>query len=212
MLNINKARQITVNYNCILSCNCLSFNQSHSRIKNLINQLKIPQVILLQEIWHPKISINIPKYQKPLQSLRQKKRGGGLSIHTRDDIDFEEYTEINNMQLNHIEKLAVIVKNTKKFLLINIYRPPNENYYESLVEIGNILEKATNSKLPFTLIGDFNIDFASKNHIQRKCTELSNSAINWWQNEILQINLKHVSVKISFQSLCHRVFCFALCC
>ena len=172
MLNINKARQITENYNCILSCNVLSFNQSHSRIKNLINQLKIPQVILLQEIWHPKISINIPNYQKPLQSLRQKKRGGGLSIHIRDDIDFEEYIEINNMKLNHIEKLAVIVKNTKKFLLINIYRPPNENYNESLVELGNILEKATNSQLPFTLIGDFNIDLASKNHIARKYTEL----------------------------------------
>ena len=69
MLNIKQAKQITENNNCILSCNCQSFNQSHSRIKHLIKQLKVPQLILLQEIWHPKISIKIPNYQKPIQSL-----------------------------------------------------------------------------------------------------------------------------------------------
>ena len=117
MLNIKQAKQITENNNCILSCNCQSFNQSHSRIKHLIKQLKVPQLILLQEIWHPKISINIPNYQKPIQSLRQKKRGGGLSIHIRDDIDFEEFGEINDKKLDHLEKLPIIINKAKGTLV-----------------------------------------------------------------------------------------------
>ena len=71
-----------------------------------------------------------------------------------------------------MEKLAIVIKNAKQFLLFNIYRPPKSNINNFLLEISKILELATNSGLPFSLIGDFNIDLATKNYITRKYTDI----------------------------------------
>ena len=125
MLNLLEAKQITSNFHTILSCNIQSFTQNHEKIKDLINNLNLPLAIALQEVWHPKISAMIPNYQNPVLALRNKNRGGGVSVHIRDDINFEEYKEINSIKTNNLEKVAVLIKNTKHFILVNIYRPPN---------------------------------------------------------------------------------------
>jgi hypothetical protein len=172
MLNLEQAKQITSNFHSILSCNCQSFNQSHFKIKYLIDKLKFPQICLLQEVWQPKICTKIPNYQTPIQSLRNTNRGGGLSIYIRDDIDYHEHNEINTIVTNNIEKLAVVIKNKKQFILINIYRPPNTHFNESLKEIGKIIDLATKSGLPFCLVGDFNIDLTSGNYTTNRYTDL----------------------------------------
>ena len=172
MLNIEQATEINRNHNSILSCNIQSFNQAHTKIKTLINELKFPQVVLLQEIWHPKINTHIPNYQTPLQATRILTRGGGLSIYIRDDLDYDEFKEINDLKTNEIEKLAVRINNKKQFILVNIYRPPNSNIKEGLKEISKIMEIASKTGIPFSLIGDFNIDLAHDNHVSKKYTDL----------------------------------------
>ena len=92
-------------------------------------------------------------------------------VYARDDINFEEYQDIISIHTKNIEKTAILVKNTKRFILVNLYRPPNSNFNESLVEISLILEKAILSGLPFIVVGDFNIDISIDNYITRKYTD-----------------------------------------
>ena len=128
MLNLHEAKQITSKFHSIISANIQSFNQNHEKIKDLVIQLNFPQIIALQEVWHPKLNTVIPNYQSPVQALRSKNRGGGLLVYARDDINFEEYQDIISLHTKSIEKTAILVKNTKRFILVNLYRPPNSNF------------------------------------------------------------------------------------
>ena len=76
MINTDHAKAISINYNTIFSCNVQSYNKNHDRIKNLVNQLKSPLIVALQEMWHPKINPQIANYHKPIVSLRKKKKVG----------------------------------------------------------------------------------------------------------------------------------------
>ena len=172
MLNIKDAKSISNNFNCILSINCQSYNQSHQKIKSLINQLRLPQIILLQEMWQPKISSNIANYHPPVEFLRKNTQGGGVATYIRQDINYQECKEINTIVTISIEKVAVITENSKKCIVIDIYRPPKPNYAESQIELEKILEAATKTGIPFTLIGDLNVDLLMDNYIARKYIDL----------------------------------------
>ena len=173
MLTLKETAEISTTYNTILSCNCQSLNHNkHSKLKTLVDDIKFPLAVVLQEVWHPKIATSIPNYQKPIQNLRGKGRGGGLSTYVRTDIVFTEHLGINELETIDVEKLAVIIENPKKFILINLYRPPKSNQNNSIREIETIIETATHSMLPFVILGDINFDLLTNNHISNKYTDM----------------------------------------
>ena len=172
MLNAQQALLVTQKNKCMLSINCQSFNKSHLSIKNLVKELQLPQILLLQEIWHPKINTSIANYQKPIIRTRANRKGGGLAAYFRNDINFKENDELNSIKTTEIEKLAVTIKGKKPFVIMNIYRPPNSNTIESLKELEKLLVAVTNQAIPFTLIGDLNVDLATENYISKRYTDL----------------------------------------
>ena len=107
-----------------------------------------------------------------IELLRKNTQGGGVATYIRQDINYQECKEINTIVTNSIEKVAVIIENSKKFIVINIYRPPKPNYAESQNELEKILEAAMKTGIPFTLIGDLNVDLLMDNYIARKYIDL----------------------------------------
>ena len=76
-LDIENAKKECKNYHfSLLTCNVQSFNKNSEAIKSLIYTLN-PSIINLQEIWQPKISMQMENYHVPITHLRTSKRGGG---------------------------------------------------------------------------------------------------------------------------------------
>ena len=126
----------------ILSCNIQSYNANHEKIKNLINDLGTPKILAFQELWQPKISTNIPGYHKPSELIRKNKRGGGVSIYCKSTLNYNQYEPINNIECNELEKIAIVVEDTKNkpYLIINCYRPPSSNFKTSMKELKKVIE------------------------------------------------------------------------
>ena len=138
-----------------------------------------PQFYGLSETWlKPNIPdnlINIPGYNllrndRQTQHLNgQNKRGGGIVIYCRNDLNFTQLTgppfTISN---EHIETIVTLFqeKMTKKCYIITLYRPPNgdvENFCEQIDNLCKSLPDRENSDL--IIGGDFNINFAkNSNH------------------------------------------------
>ena len=91
-----------------------------------------------------------------IELLRKNTQGGGVATYIRQDINYRECKEINTIVTNSIEKVAVIIESSKKFIVINTYRPLKPNYAESQNELEKILEAAMKTGIPFTHIGDLN--------------------------------------------------------
>ena len=134
----------------------------------------IPQFYGLSETWlKPNIPdnlINIPGYNllrndRQIQHLNgQNKRGGGIVVYCRNDLNFTQLTgppfTISN---EHIETIVTLFqeKMTKKCYIITLYRPPNgdvENFCEQIDNLCKSLPDRENSDL--IIGGDFNINFA----------------------------------------------------
>ena len=160
--------------NSILTCNVQSINKNFNAVKDLILRLEHLKIIILVEIWQPKISFSIDNYHDPINFIRNKKRGGGLSIIIHESLRYQNFDEINNLKCTEIEKLAVITyeKNGKRTLVIGCYRPPNVDLRKSLKELESIMEIAHLTNLPTIITGDFNINLAETNHIGSKYIEL----------------------------------------
>ena len=185
-IELNEALEYTeLNTNSILSCNIQSYNSNAESLKNVVYQLD-PSIINLCEIWQPKLCTTIENYHPPLSKLRKNRQGGGISIYIKQDLNFEEFEPINKLECKDLEKLSTLIinpdNNVGTFLLISIYRPPNSNFKNSLIELKNIIDKAFQSKKPFIVAGDVNIDCLSNNYNKTQYIDLLQS---------LQLNLKN---------------------
>ena len=83
--------------NSILTCNVQSINKNFNAVKDLIIRLEQIKIIVLVEIWQPKISFSIDNYHDPINFIREKKRGGGLSIIIHESLRYQNFDEINNL-------------------------------------------------------------------------------------------------------------------
>jgi exonuclease III len=101
--------------------------------------------------------------------LRQFKRGGGVAIWVRNDIDYKLEKTINDLIFTQIEHLAIeTTYAATKTTIITIYRPPNSKPKESLEELELLIKIATNPNNPLIITGDLNIDTNKPHHPLKK--------------------------------------------
>lgn len=135
-IDIDEAKNLCPNYNrSILSCNIQSFNKNHDSIKALISEVK-PSIISLQEIWDPKITMDLPNYHPPLKFIWPLR-----AILIKDNLMYENFEAIDKLNCEFVEKIAVKIvdSNCKTFLLISLYRPPGNNFKSCINDIREIL-------------------------------------------------------------------------
>lgn len=157
---------------------CQSFNQKYKRvegqfsaihlnmrsIKNKADTLEIFlqsliakfSVIILTETWLTKEDIPPHLLGYKCETVcREEKRGGGIAIYLKDNLQCQIMDDFTRMNEN-VESLFVKVSNT---IVAALYRPPSGNMQEFMYSIENAF--CVLGSKPFIILGDVNIDTIS---------------------------------------------------
>ena len=171
-INIEQTyKRILSHHNSIISANIRSYQCNKLYLDDLIQKVK-PTVICLTEMWSP-YNPNISGYQRPIMSLRKKRRGGGVAAFITSEASYSTPNNINNIQTKYIEKIAINVEHrNQKTLIVTIYRPPKSKVKESLEEIEQVLIEAYKTSDKLIITGDFNFDLLHMDHNCKKYINL----------------------------------------
>ena len=147
----------------IISQNVRSNNTNGNKLKDLILETDA-DIIGIQETWNKDIFIDGYK----TLSNHRKTRGGGVSILTKQQLNFQTEDTLTNKD---IELISI---KSESFKIINIYRPPSGNIANLISTLEMFIQKSDTSKLMIT--GDFNINF---NISTKHSTNLVNTLLNY---------------------------------
>lgn len=100
--------------------------------------------------------IHVPHYNV-IRNDRDR-RGGGIVIYIHDNVVYEEIIVPDSVKQLEVLCILIRLKNTKPFLFVNWYRPPNKThllncYEELLIYLGSF-------NTPIILMGDVNFNIA----------------------------------------------------
>ena len=97
-----------------------------------------------------------------VNNYREDRRGGGVSLLIRNDIDFVRRSDLDILSCSTESVFVEIPKsciNSKKNVIVgSIYRPPNTNCEEFLDYIKNVLDKINLENKICYLAGDYNLN------------------------------------------------------
>jgi len=152
----------------VVSLNIRSLSKHYMDLRELLQAKIKPDIIALQEIWAASGKFHIPGFNLELNRRNcknsTKKRGGGTAIYIRDDISYTTITDLNLEEIDCIESIAILIKNTA---IINIYRPPNgelDSFNSKLEQITTDISRKYMRK-NILITGDMNIDLLKHNHL-----------------------------------------------
>jgi len=124
----------------ILQNNIQSINTSLPLLRLTVQKLNI-DIILLQEVWHPKEeSINIRNYTQPIVKVRNGNEGGGVAIITRRNVKKVHLTEYDTDGLEAV--WADVKVGNIRTVVGSVYIPPGDVNALHLLDdvIGKILQ------------------------------------------------------------------------
>lgn len=147
---------------------------THQNIRGLTNKIELLELFVCEE--NPDLlcltehslkayqieNVVIQNYKLQSYFCRSQKKGGGVSIWSRPEIDCREIT-CRQFSIEGICELAAVsvkLYNGRKLLLLAVYRPPSndiDQFFETMCETLNTLEKNHSTVM---VIGDFNIDLS----------------------------------------------------
>ena len=110
----------------------------------------------------------LPNYHEPYQKYRINRKGGGVLLYVRDNIQYRTRPDWQ-MGQDFIENIFIEIErrslNTTKNVIIGlIYRVPDSNADLFNKELLDILQKITKENKFIYIMGDYNLDFL-------KCSE-----------------------------------------
>ena len=88
--------------------------------------------------------------------------GGGICFYIKSTINFSVRTDLN---VDELENLCIEIRkpNSKPFIVVNWYRPPNSPI-GLFSHLENLIARLDLTNLEFFLLGDMNADMASTNY------------------------------------------------
>ena len=101
---------------------------------------------------------------------REGKKGGGISLYIKDNINFINRKDLNVME-SHIEALFIEITKeenniSKNCLICVVYRPPNNDVNLFTNSLSEIIQKYDLSNNSIYIMGDFNINLLNiDNHL-----------------------------------------------
>lgn len=150
----------------VLQMNCRSLPKNFHSINIFINSLSFkPSVICVSETWLES-DTNITNIYKLhnyvfLSRCRKSKRGGGVGMYVRNDLEFTDITALYSFEDTVFECLLVEInlKNKSNIIVASLYRPPGTDLNIFTNGIPSFLmqfDKRKNKKL--IIAGDFNVN------------------------------------------------------
>ena len=109
---------------------------------------------------------------EPFRKDRISNTGSGLLVYIRDNLFAKRRPDL---EIAELESLCIeICNNSKKFLLVCIYRPPNARAI-SWDHIDSLFDKCIESDLDCIFLGDINVDvltISNSHKFSRSCERL----------------------------------------
>ena len=99
---------------------------------------------------------------KLIRRDRLSNGGGGICFYIKSTINFSVRTDLN---VDELENLCIEIRkpNSKPFIVVNWYRPPNSPI-GLFSHLENLIARLDLTNLEFFLLGDMNADMASTNY------------------------------------------------
>ncbi len=134
-ININNSETSYIDCNILkgLKHFCISHLNIRSLDKNSENLIYLLQdcnfnidILCLTETWQNLNNCTINGYQPPITLLRSNKKGGGVGIYCKNNINFKNITEMSRSN-EYIEIISIEYKTNKvKGIISSVYRPPSQ--------------------------------------------------------------------------------------
>ena len=162
-----------------MSLNCRSLRSKTSDLKLLIFEEKL-DVIMLQETWLTQADKSIYAEFKELgykisKLERSLRKGGGLATFINSK-KINKISTFFHYKYAHFDNIVNIFNLQKyKFIVINIYRPPDLSKAQFLVEFEEFVSKILEAEGVIIMTGDFNIDMLQKNSITDRFANILNT-------------------------------------
>ena len=134
-----------------------NFDRLHTELSTLKNQFSVITLAETNIDSTHKDLFKLPGYQSVFQSkILHKHKGSGLGIYLNENFVFDTLAEHSQCSRD-IESLFIKITNTSQPLTVGVvYRPPNGNIVNFLMQFENLLESLPDSNVIIT--GDFNIN------------------------------------------------------
>ena len=115
-----------------------------------INETRLDEGILNSDIY-------IPGYE--IVRRDRKRNGGGVCFYIKTAINYSVRSDLN---INNLENLCLESRkpNSKPFVVVTWYRPPNSPN-EVFISIENLIGQLDSENVEFCLVGDMNCNMAS---------------------------------------------------
>ena len=148
---------------------CASETWLHEGIPDGLVELKGYNLTRLDRMW------------AEIQAHTKSKKGGGLICYVKNDLDYNEYrySFLNNSSRDlEMQWVSLEVKNMKRIVIINVYRPPKGDYKAGCKLIHEAIKRADlKDNVEIFLMGDFNIDL--KDRSSKATRELKTTTELW---------------------------------
>ena len=161
----------------IFFMNIRSLRTHHDQLVYELNELEFkPIVICLCETWltdnDPLGLYQIEGYQPVEVKNRPTKRGGGLAVFVRNDIN---YSMMNfSIDIEHMAMCLINEQGTRATLSL-VYRPPSSSIDSFIENFDKLLFELKKLKHECFVTGDFNIDMRKETNENKKVTSVCES-------------------------------------
>ena len=100
--------------------------------------------------------------------------GGGICFYIKSTLNFSVRTDLN---IDELENLCIEIRkpNSKPFIVVNWYRPPNSPV-ELFSHLENLIARLDLTNLEFFLLGDMNADMMASANNDNNVRQLANIA------------------------------------
>ena len=161
----------------IFFMNIRSLRTHHDQLVYELNKLEYkPIAVCLCETWltdnDPLGLYQIEGYQPVEVKNRPNKRGGGLAVFVRNDMN---YSMMNlSIDIEHMA-ISLINKQGTKASLSLVYRPPSSSIDSFIENFDKLLFELKKLKHDCFITGDFNIDMLKESNENKKLTNVCES-------------------------------------
>mgnify|MGYP001553100430 CR=1 FL=1 len=160
----------------LFHANIRSINRNYQELQNCLDLIELPfSIIALTETWLNDTNeslYELPNYTM-INSIRENRVGGGISLLVRDSLHFRKYPISVMNQTIECQFIEIISPNPQNNIIVGVvYRPPSGSITNFTTAINEILEKIglRNKQKTCYIVGDFNIDL-KKYHSSRDTAE-----------------------------------------
>lgn len=154
--------------------NIQSLSSKYDELNYMLEVLEYPSIIALSEIWKPYDSLlEFKNYHPSIHKMRKSIRGGGVSIHVRDNLKVIKKYDFDELNFKCIEAVGVTIEFQGRHLtFVSLYKSPIRPNETALRELKMLFDFFFDYNSQVLYFGDTNMNILNKPKHIRKYMEI----------------------------------------